>query len=174
MGEMWPEEFDPTWARDQASATRSALTKLTQKWDEDGVIMSQDFFQRGGVIDESMTRDPYADPDDEPKTGQGADNWKGWTATDSNTLGKLSERMFGEFDPATGEWIIMDRTVKQRVQSVQTEAEQIYVRARNAGNTEMTHAKALTQAARKANIEINDLSDEGVNNPLNLVRPGQQ
>jgi hypothetical protein len=175
MGEMWPEEFDPNWARDQAKATRANLQRHVEKWEDDGVVMSQDIFSRGGVVDESMGGQPYSLDSDQRGAAKGGDNWKGWTATDSNAIGKQSERLYGGFyDPATGRMTGLDPTKAAKVQSVQDEAEQIYTRARNAGDPSMTHARAVAQAARKAGIKIEDVEDEHATNPLNLTRTPAQ
>jgi hypothetical protein len=173
-GELWPVKYSDSWFRDQIAGARSNLQKHVEKWTEDGMVMSQDIFSRGGVVDPDLGGQPYSLKSDQPTDGPGGgDNWKGWTATDSNTLAREAERMFGTYDPVSGSYAILDRDMKQQVQSLQTEAEAIYVRGRNAGNPEMTHALALTQAARKMHIKVPDLAEEFAENPLNLTRPEQ-
>ncbi len=171
MGSMWPDKFDPQWARDQASSTRANLQRHVEKWEEEGVVMSQDIFSRGGIVDETMGGQPYALDNDQRGAAKGGDNWKGWSATDSNAIGKQSERLYGGFyDPVSGQMQGLDPTKAAKVQSVQDEAEQIYTRARNNGDTNMTHARAVAQAARKQGVKIDDIEDDNATNPLNLTR----
>ncbi len=163
MPEMWPETYDPKWARDQAAQTRSNLSRLTRKWAQDGAIMSQDLVQQDGEI--LWEGEPYADPDDLPKDGTGA-GFK-FTASDSNAIGKQSERLYGGFyDPATGRISGLDPDQAAKVAQVQEEAERLYSQAQGS----MTHAIALAQAARKMGINIQSTSDAEVNDPLG-IRP---
>ena len=164
----WPDTYSAGYFARFNDKTAAALSKLTRKWEENGIIMSQDVVSRGGIVDEELTGSPYADPDDKPGGKDGGDNWKGWTATDSNTLARTSERMFGTYDPVNGEYAILDRDMAQKVASLQRGAEEYYVKGRNRGDTEMTHMKALGLAAADAQIEIPNPMGRAENDPAGL------
>jgi hypothetical protein len=161
----WPDKYSAAYFHKFNAKQASALTKLTRRWEEEGVIMSQDLLQAGGSI--AWEGEPYQDPDDAPG-GKDRDNWKGWSASDTNTLSRVSERMFGTFDPVSGEYAILDRTMAHDVASLQTMAEEFYVKGRNRGDTEMTHMKALSLAAKEAGIEIPNPMGRAQNDPYNL------
>lgn len=161
MSEMWPETYDPKWARDQANQTRGNLSKLTRRWAEEGAIMSQDIVSQDGEV--LWEGQPYADPDDLPKDGTG----KGFkfTASDSNAIGKQSERLYGGFyDPATGQMSGLDPAQAAKVAQVQEEAERLYSEAQGA----MTHAIALAQAARKMGINIQSTQVNEATDPAGI------
>jgi hypothetical protein len=162
----WPDTYSAAYFHKFNAKQAAALTKLTRKWEEEGVIMSQDLLQQGGQI--TWEGEAYADPDDLPKSGAGADNWKGWSASDTNTLSRVSERMFGTFDPVSGDYAILDRDMAQQVASLQTMAEQYYVKGRNRGDSEMTHMKALALAAKDAGIDIPNPMGRAQNDPAGL------
>ena len=161
MSEMWPETYDPKWARDQAKTTRGNLSRLTRRWAQEGAIMSQDIVQQDGEI--LWEGEAYQDPKDQEKDGTGAD-FK-FTASDSNAIGKQSERLYGGFyDPATGQMSGLDPEQAAKVAQVQEEAERLYSQAQGA----MTHAIALAQAARKMGINVGSLEDDSIGDPLGL------
>jgi hypothetical protein len=164
--ELWPVEYSDDWFRDQQKDRAGNLTKLTRKWAEQGSIMSQDLVQQdGSIVWEGV---PYADPDDTGKDGKGG-AFK-FTASDSNAIGKQSERLYGGFyDPTTGRISGLDRDKAQKVAQVQAEAERLYSQAEGS----ITHAIALAQAARKFSIKIEDAEDSSTYDPLNLgTKPG--
>ncbi len=166
---MWPNEYDPNWFKTQNTKNQAALSRLTRKWEEGGIIYSQDVVSRGGVVDEELTGTPYADPDDVATADQNRDNWTGWTATDSNTIGKQSERLHGGFyDIKTGMINGLSKTQAAEVAQVQKAAEQIYVRGRNAGDPLMTHARAIEEAAIAAGIPMADIEGDYLQDPLGL------
>lgn len=166
--ELWPVEYSDKWFREQQKNAQGNLTKLTRKWAEQGAIMSQDIVQQDGSI--LWEGEPYADPDDTAKDGKGA-AFK-FDASDSNAIGKQSERLYGGFyDPQTGQISGLDRDKAQKVANVQAYAETLYQRAEGG----ITHAVALAQAARKFGISVQDPEDKSTYDPLNLgTRPGSQ
>lgn len=166
--ELWPVEYSDDWFRDQQKDRAGNLTKLTRKWAEQGSIMSQDLVQQDGSI--MWEGVPYENPDDMPKDGKGS-AFK-FTASDSNAIGKQSERLYGGFyDPQTGQISGLDRDKAQKVANVQAYAETLYQRAEGG----ITHAVALAQAARKFGISVQDAEDKSTYDPLNLgTRPGSQ
>ena len=164
--ELWPVEYSDKWFRDQVKDARGNLTKFTRRWAEQGAIMSQDLVQQDGSI--MWEGVPYENPDDMPKDGKGS-GFK-FTASDSNAIGKQSERLYGGFyDPTTGRISGLDRDKAQKVAQVQAEAERLYSQAEGS----ITHAIALAQAARKFSIKIEDAEDSSTYDPLNLgTKPG--
>ena len=161
MSEMWPETYDPKWARDQAKQTRGNLSRLTRRWAQEGAIMSQDIVQQDGEI--LWEGEPYADPDDAPKDGTGQ-GFK-FTASDSNAIGKQSERLYGGFyDPATGQMSGLDPAQAAKVAQVQEDAERLYSQAQGG----MTHAIALAQAARKMGINIQSTEANEATDPAGI------
>ena len=166
--ELWPTEYDPTWFTETNSRNAASLTKLTKKWYEDGVVMSQDIMQRGGEI--TWEGEPYP-----TKEGSAGGAGTSYTSGDDNAIRNAIKEEFGGFyDPQTGQWAGLSRDTAQRVTGVAEEATRLFAEQKAAGNVPpFTHSIAVAQASRSAGITIEKVEDRG-SNPLNLTRPGTE
>lgn len=159
---MWPMEYSDEWFKKETKDRRGALSKLTRKWAGEGAIMTQDLVQGDGEI--LWEGKPYQDPDDLPADEAAAKAFT-FKASDSNAIGKQSERLYGGFfDPSTGKIAGLDPAKAAKVAEVQAEAERIFAE----GEGQVTHAIALAQAARKSGIRIRDSEDQSTSDPLGL------
>jgi hypothetical protein len=160
--DLWPDEYSDDWFRKQVDGKKSTMTKLTRRWAEEGIIMTQDFVQRDGNI--IWEGEPFEDPDEQ---AEGTGSKFSFKASDSNALARQAERLFGTFDPQTGRYALLDKTQSAKVAAIQEEAERLYKENRG----ELTHGQAMAQAARKAGITVQSLEQSQNTNPLNLDRP---
>lgn len=160
-GAMWPVEYSDDWLRNDNEKRKSTLQKLTRKWADGGSTVAQDLIARDGDV--VWEGSPYAGGKDGDGTGK---NFT-FKASDANAIGRQVERVFGGFyDPETGQLRGLDPKTAVKVQSVQEEAERIYTD----GQGRIPHGVAVTQAARRLRINIEDFRNESANDPLGLMR----
>lgn len=162
--EMMPVEYSDKWFRSEIDKRKQSLSRFTVQSHENGALMSRDYVQQNGQINWDLTGAWYEKKDD--KKGKGGAGGKGaFKAADASQIGKQIERLFGGFyDPQTGQLKGLDPSVAPRVQSIQEEAELIYTQ----GGGAITHGVAVTQAARKLGINIENYRNKAASDPLSL------
>ncbi|MCG8434057.1 MAG: hypothetical protein MJA83_08510, partial [Gammaproteobacteria bacterium] len=98
------------------------------------------------------------------KARRGDGDGKGaFKSADASEIRRQATQMFGGFyDPATGQFSGLDREKAAKVQALIEEAELIY---REGG---VGHGEAIAQAARKLGINISNVRDLSLNDPLGL------
>ena len=173
-GEMWPMEYSDDWFREVEEQKKGNFQRWTTRWAENGVIMAQDYVAQEGVVDWSLTGDPYQDPAAKKKTGDGTGDGSKfkYTASDSNAIRRGAAEMFGGFyDPVTGGFKGLDRDTAERVTGLSSLAQKLYMRAGRAGQ-QIPHDTALAQAARVMRIRVPNLDEQA--NIDNLLGFGER
>ena len=165
--EMMPVEYSDQWFKKAIDKRKTSLTRFTVQSHRNGALMSRDYVQQDGEVNWELTGKWY-DAGKDGKGGKGGTGKKGkftFKAADANQIGEQIERMFGGFyDPQTGQLKGLDPTTAARVQSIQEEAELIYGQSQG----EISHGVAVTRAARKLGINIENYRDKLATDPLSI------
>ena len=170
---LMPVEYSDDWFRKLEEEKRGKLEVETRRWAEQGNVMSQDFVQQDGkVIWEGQ---PYeAASDRNARTGGSGKPWE-MNASDSNSIRAAVASLYDSiWDPQTGRYSGLNKEQAREVAAVAEEASRIF-RTNNERDIPISHAEAVSRAARKMNIQIRDLERDPQNrDPLGLFgRPGQ-
>lgn len=156
---MMPTEYSDSWMRKLVEKEKGNLQRLTRTWSEQGATMSQDLVAQDGEILWSGT--PYQKGSD----GGGGKDWK-MSSGDSNAIRNATAELYGSvWDPQSKRYAGLNRDQTVQVASIAEEASRIY----NANKGRLPHAEAVARAARKMNIQIQNLNKDPANkDPLGI------
>lgn len=139
-----PEEYDPNWVEMQLARARELDDML--KNPELITIGGEDRLYKDGSEIESSTSNALlrAETDDD----------SGLKSSDENTIFRQAGELMGGIFDQDGNLQNLDPSTRSKVQSIATEAGNLF----NSGQAE-TRAQAVTMAARKLGVKIEDVSE---------------
>lgn len=160
MTQGMPEQFDPNFVQMQLARARE-LDDLLANPEKVTVGAEDRLYRDGQVIDTAVSS---AERDRQNSRGNALIRAKASGAgggslksSDTNAIYRQASSLFGgAFDPSTGRVSGLDGEAMGKVQSISEEASRLY-----ADGEVNTHAAAVSQAARKLGIEVQNLSTEG-------------
>ncbi len=161
--EMMPVEYSDEWFREQRDRQKNALSKMTRQWLEGGAVLQQDIITNsyGDILWQGT---PFESGTDRPAGGDGRE----YGPSDANAIRSQISQLFSDFrHPVTGQPIVLDETKTRQVAALQEEAERIY--RLNMNDPNMTYGRAVNQAARSMGINVANLQDSSVADPLGLL-----
>jgi hypothetical protein len=166
---MWPEEYDDKWFIDQEKTKKATITSYTRHWTQQGStgVWSQDVEQQGGDIKREGA--PYQDPKLQGGYGKGKGAGSDATkAADSNSIrAGVAQYYGGTYDPQTGRFSGLDKTLTTKVLEASAEAENIYEQS----DRKIGHDVAIARALRKYGHVVKDPEDPTANDPARIRKP---
>lgn len=144
-GEFMPKDYDPSWLRAREREAKVNLQKITRMVERDGEVgMTDELYADGKLVEAGPL---YDDDKNRGRKGGGGGSRK-FTASDSNAIAKAAANLFdGLYDPATGEFKVMDPTKRPMVMAIASDAERLF---REEG---LSHRQAVEEAAKQYNIQ---------------------
>lgn len=140
MAAQMPEQYDPNWVQMNLARARE-IDKMMDVGTQ--TVGGEDILYRGGIEQERKTSNALLQ---ERAKGGG-----GLKSTDESLMYRQAGELFGGIFDDLGNLQNLDPSTRGKVQSVATEATKIYEEGG------VTRSEAVTKAARKLNINIEDL-----------------
>lgn len=149
------------------SAGPGDLKTVTRTSTINGRKMKMDVIQQDGQIVWEGDWYPADTGGGQPSKGSGAGFELG--ASDSNAIGRAAAELFGGwYDPQTGRISGLDKDTAQRVQAIREEAEKTFADHRQRGIGGFGHAVAVSEAARRLGINVQNVRNPSAADPLLL------